>query len=531
MEKTVAVPSPAVADAPARPQSGRRGRVRRWLLQPSLADLVFVVWAPVVALGFHHRLLNGDGDPGWHLRLGSWMLDHRRVLLEHTFSHTAYGRPFIPMEWASEVLLAGAARVGGLAGVVVLAALILATTFTLLLVHLQRRGVDPLLAYLTVTIAAVLSGAHWIARPHLLTFLCTAALVALVDGPRERPAWAFALLFAAWANLHGGVLFGLGLLGVVMAADVVEGWRRGVAAGGRLRRGAVLIGAALAGSGVNPLGPRLLWEELKCLGDGAVLAASEEFTPPDFGTTTGQIFLGALLLVLAAIALRRGRVRARTLLALVALTALALVSRRNVPLFGLTVLPLLAADVDPAWRRVPGRVFAHVRGVFAADDARAARGPWGAAVACGLVLLGLLHGRVAETAVVADGFDPEVMPVAAVERARAAGVTGRLFNHFDWGGYLLYAWPEEKVFIDGATSLYGADVLREYVAIAGVQPGWREALDRRGIDVVLVPPDSPLARALTGDAAWSASYRDATAMLLVRRGAPHERHASGRGAR
>ncbi|MBX6363877.1 MAG: hypothetical protein IRZ00_08420 [Gemmatimonadetes bacterium] len=502
--------------------------MRRWLLQPSLADLVFVVWALVVALGFHHRLLNGDGDPGWHLRLGGWMLDHRQVLLRHTFSHTAYGRPFVPMEWGSQVLLAGAERLGGLAGVVVLAALILATTFTLLLVHLQRRGVDPLLAYLTVTLAAVLSGAHWIARPHLLTFLCTAALVALADGPRERSAWLLVPLFAAWANLHGGVLFGLGLLGVLAAADTFDAWRRGAGAGARLRRGAAALAAALAGTALNPVGPRLLWEELAFLSEGSLPAASQEFTPPDFRSTTGAIFLATAILVVGVAVLRRRRVRTRTWLVLAALTVLALAARRNIALYGLTVLPFLAVDLDPDWRAIPTRLLAHARTAFAADDARAARGPWSAVVACGLLVLALLHGRVAGRAVVPDGFDPAVMPVAAVEHARAAGVRGTLFNHFDWGGYVQYAWPEERVFIDGATNFYGVDVVRDYMRIAGLHGGWHETLDRYGIDVVLVPADSRLARALGRDASWSLAYDDATAVLLVRRGTAADRRTAAR---
>ena len=35
--------------------------------------------------------------------------------------------------------------------------------------------------------------------------------------------------------------------------------------------------------------------------------------------------------------------------------------------------------------------------------------------------------------------------------ARAEKLQGRIFHDFIWGGYLLYAWPEQKVFIDGGT--------------------------------------------------------------------------------
>jgi hypothetical protein len=114
-------------------------------------------------------------------------------------------------------------------------------------------------------------------------------------------------------------------------------------------------------------------------------------------------------------------------------------------------------------------------------------------------------------------FDSALFPVEAVARARAAGISGPVFNEFAWGGYLLYAWPEQKVFIDGQTDFYGEQLTREYATIRETGTGWQEALARRGVELMLLPPDAPLVRALSRSPSWKVQHLDATAALLQHR--------------
>ena len=92
---------------------------------------------------------------------------------------------------------------------------------------------------------------------------------------------------------------------------------------------------------------------------------------------------------------------------------------------------------------------------------------------------------------------------------------GRLFNAYDWGGYLLWAWPEEPVFVDGRTDLYGDDILAQWLQVVRAAPGWEAVLDRWGVRVVLGKPDWPLIPALRA-AGWTEIYRDAVAVVYLR---------------
>jgi len=118
--------------------------------------------------------------------------------------------------------------------------------------------------------------------------------------------------------------------------------------------------------------------------------------------------------------------------------------------------------------------------------------------------------------VIPDRFDEKAFPVRAVAEARAARLEGRMFNNFIWGGYLLYAWPEQRVFIDGGTDHYGEKLFNEYIRVANLEPGWRDILKRWNITSALLPPDTRLADELVRDAGWRPWYCDSVSVLLQR---------------
>lgn len=115
-----------------------------------------------------------------------------------------------------------------------------------------------------------------------------------------------------------------------------------------------------------------------------------------------------------------------------------------------------------------------------------------------------------------DRFDPRVFPVEAVARARAAGLDGRLFNEFRYGGYILYAWPETKVFVDGGSDFYGGALLQGYLHVRNLEPGWRDSLAVWRIDLALFPVRWSLPNQLAREPGWSVWYCDGTAALLRR---------------
>jgi hypothetical protein len=223
-----------------------------------------------------------------------------------------------------------------------------------------------------------------------------------------------------------------------------------------------------------------------------------------------------LLLILTTLTLRSRRLSVPTLLVVAMMLAGALFARRNAPLFALIALPLLAVEFDPAWRSLRLRGLQRVRAVFEEGERMAVPGRWGPWFAALVLIFAMSGGVVGGMRLVPGEFDSRTFPVEAVRAARAAGLRGNIYNYFVWGGYLLYAWPEQRIFIDGMTDFLGDDVLRSYLTIEQLDPGWPEEMRRFDVSIVIVPPRARLVAALLERDAWRVWHEDATAVILVR---------------
>jgi hypothetical protein len=518
-----------IATAPRRELTtiGRIPLVRRFRLpSPSLVDILFLCLALAVPLGRAEVLLNSDGDLGRHLRVGEYILANGWLRTD-VFSFTKFGQPFVGYEWLSEVLFALVYRIGGLPLVAVACGLLIAGTYALVVALLLRRGVDPLLAYLTGFVAAILGSLHWLARPHLFTLLGVLIVMGLLE-PREpggrRPLWFFVALFALWANLHGGFLFGLVLIALYLLGSLAEAlvadtererWLR------TARYYGMALGLAAVGTLINPYGPRLLWHIIAWFRNSYVIDHTHEYLSPNFHLLSGKLTLGVLLLLFTALALSRRRPPFPRLLVILATIAAALIYQRNIPLLALTALPVLALHLDPEWRALPD--WRGIRGTFQRESPGRKTGAWSVAVTVVLLLLSVSASPFARMQVIPGDWHPGIFPVEATAKARRAGLTGRIYNEFFWGGYLLKEWPEQRVFIDGQTDFYGDDLMRQHARIHVLDPGWRELLRRWEIDLVLMPSRERLPHELARDPSWRIWHCDSTAVILRRDSAPAPR--------
>jgi tetratricopeptide (TPR) repeat protein len=93
----------------------------------------------------------------------------------------------------------------------------------------------------------------------------------------------------------------------------------------------------------------------------------------------------------------------------------------------------------------------------------------------------------------------------------------RLFNLYNWGGYLMLHAPAVKVFIDGrANTLYDERVYDDYLRAYAGGPGAREVLRKYGVDAVLAPPGAGVVRVVLSEPEpWRVAYADPTALLLL----------------
>jgi hypothetical protein len=446
------------------------------------------------------KLLN-DPDSYWHLVLGRWIVDHAAFPHSDPFSFTFMGAHWIAKEWLSQVLYAGAHALAGWTGMAILAAAAVALAFALLTRALLDE-LAPVAALALVAAAFLLVAPHVVARPHALALPVMLAFVAgllrAADRGRAPALWLLPLM-ALWANLHGGFTLGILLVGAV-GLDAI------VAAQPEARRKAAVdwIGFGLltlvAGS-ITPYGPESALVTLRILALGPALSIIGEWRPQDFSRIGG--FEVVLLLALGLAFWRGFRLSAIRIVILLGLLHLALSAERNGEILGL-LAPLVIAR--PLARQFAG---------LAPQDAPAVRLRSTALIA-GALVAAMVPASLAISAASRFAPNARITPEAAVAAIKAAN-PGRVFNAYDFGGYLIYAGIAP--FIDGRTELYGSDFVMRHqraVTLADLDDLLR-LLDEYRIGATLLQPSAPAVAFLDRSPAWRRLYADDIAVVHVRR--------------
>ncbi|MCS7314457.1 MAG: hypothetical protein RMI94_05225 [Bryobacterales bacterium] len=506
-----------------------------WL--PSLGDLAFLMPAVFLFVKLDGaRFLLGDGDTGWHIRTGEWILAHGRVPDRDLFSFTKAGETWYAWEWLWDVIFGWLHLHWGMAAVVWASLLVLCICGWLLYRMTRERAGDSLIAIAVTFLALAASSIHWLARPHLFTLLFVlvfyAVLQRVAEGRTRLLAWLPPLTIL-WTNLHGGFFVGILLIGTYAAGELLarllrpEGAERHVHAREFRLYAATAVACGLA-SLVNPYGWRLHAHIVRYLAESYHRENIIEFLSISFHHPAAIYFeiLLAAGAVAALLALLRGRY-AEALLVL-GWAHLALLAARNIPIYAFLSAPVIAAAAKEAldglrkadvagWLRRAASGFAGFASEITAMD-RAARAPWLSVLGLGVV--GALMASPAAQGKLRAEYDPKRYPAAAVDALGEEFFTGKVFSDDEWGDYLIYRlFPKTRVYIDGRSDFYGAELGKEYWALAQVRWDWQSTLERRAPDLIVLRAETPLASLLKGSGRWQLVYDDGIAIVFRRAGA------------
>lgn len=454
-----------------------------------LAALVGTLAASVAA---------NDPDMFWHLTSGAWMLDHGQILGRDIYSTTMAGAPYSVGQSLGEITFAVLYRFGGWMAIDLLRGVLvgIATFFTARIV--LRFQPHPGWAIAPIIATVLISKFLWGDRPQLFSFALFPffldTLLAVRLGAHRR-VWLLIPVMLVWANLHGGFVAGLALAAVF----VIEAWL----ARSSQRRVLTLAAVAMViTSLITPSG--LAAFSFAASYAGSASAVVEE-RPTDITSPAGLVFaallLGALLLALV-VDPRAFEARSRFPILwtglVVSFTVLGLAHQRLLPYAAMVLAPLVAALLP------------------ALADRPMTTAPVIARRAAGALLVPLLAASIAVAAIGAPRSpDLSSYPAGAVIPLRAH--SGPVLNEYDWGGYLIFAVPEQPTFIDGrGAALYPPRLIGEFETVVQLRDGYRGVLDRHGIRLVLLRPDRPLVSALREDG-WPVLAEEAGTWILLAR--------------
>jgi len=513
---------------PAAAQGSISTPIRRiWdALRPSFPDVLFVALLFWLFAGGPHGwlVLLADGDAGWHIRTGEYILDHGKVPKEDLFSFSKPGEPWFAWEWGADVIFALLFRAGGFKAFVLFAGALICLAVCLLLLRMLDEGVNLFVALAVTALAAGGASVHYLARPHIFTILLMAAVMWLLSRDRAKPTrwvWTLIPITVVWTNLHGGFLALIASTAIMAAGAALEGAIEAKSLAGawaRCRRYALLTAACSAATVANPYGVELHLHVGRYLTSDWIRNTIGEFQSPSFraeNVLQFEILLFAGLLTAGSL-LAQKKIADALLILLWAHMSLA--SARHIPLYIVVAAPWVAWEANRWWNRWTERASKRsVAGILrqvAAD------------VSAGQRRLGLLPVLVVAALPLVDhssrwpaDFPAVRFPVKAADSHPELLRNARMLTTDQWADYLIFRfYPHHKVFVDGRSDFYGREIGQQYLDLWRAHHNWRELIEKWRFNTILIPVDWPLASVLKAASDWQALYDDQQAILFVRRG-------------
>ena len=492
-----------------------RPAIRQLLLWPDTHRiLTLTLIAGVFAMGVQTPF---GPDTWWHLKAGQVMVESGHILQTDLFSYTRYGTHWVNHSWLSQVILYLLFSRFGYAGLRALMGAVVAVA--LALVYSQMEG-NPFARAPVLLLAAWTAAPVWLVRPRIFSFLFTAVvyyLLYLYKWHGVNRLWLLPPLFALWVNLHAGYALGF----IVLIGFIVGEMLNNLSPGpdpcvewGRLGMMALYLLLSLLALVLNPNTTRMWVYPFQTAGMRFLQNHIQEWQSPNFHSLHTQPFIWMLLALVAAVGLSGRRVDGSDLVLTCGLACAALLARRNQAAFGLVVAPVLSRHLMPLLTNLERKA----RKVRMVRQLRVPHRP--TTIALGMInwiLLILLPALVISSAALsapAQIWQRENLPVEAVEWIRTHRPAGKMFNHYNWGGYLIWRlWPDYRVFVDGRTYLYGDEfLLHQYM---NASP---ETLDAWKVNLVLTRPDDPLVAHLACTDGWQETYHDEIAAIWTRTG-------------
>jgi hypothetical protein len=445
-----------------------------------------------------------DPDVWWHLKTGQYIAEHKSVPHTDPFSYTRAGQPWVAHEWLSELLMYNLLRTTGWGGLIVIFAAVLTAAFWLLYL---RCGPASYVAGVATLCGAWATAPVWGVRPQLLSLLLTSLWLLILERSERNPKllWWTLPLTLLWVNLHAGFALGLALSALFLAGGWIERaleHPRQSASYPRMMALIFLVDILIVP--LNPNGLRMFSYPIETLRSAAMQNYIAEWASPNFHRAEYWPLLVITLGTFAVLSCSHLKLRARDLLLLLVSLYAALCSIRLMPLFVLVAVPLVSTRLGnwPRSSSAPQR-----------PQATAVTLLNGVIVIAMALFAGVHISEVIQRQPLAE---TEHFPDRAVAFLQMHQPPGRIFNHYDWGGYLIWKlYPSTPVFIDGRADLYGQQLFDQFADTYQFKGVWQQPLLRWSVNTVLVPPHSPLATGLRSSPSWTVRYEDSQAVILT----------------
>jgi hypothetical protein len=461
-------------------------------------------------------------DFWWHLKIGELIYNTRNIPTTNIFAWSLPAEtPFIYGAWMGEYLFYFFYRLGGLHLVIFIRTLTIMLAFIMMGYESWRRCRSWRVAGLILALAGMMSITNLVIRPQIWALIPFISFYILINAYIAREIshrWLLLLplIMALWVNLHGSFILGYVLLVIFLVGETAQSilkqpnsisksglsWIFGVA---------MLCCLAIL---FNPRTIHIFSYVHNLMTDAPSQNLVVEWQSPVPDNIAMMLFYLSNLLFIVFFAFSKQRPRITDILLVISFLWLAWNGVRYVIWYALVAMPVLAGILqkmisDKSWIISPPKhILNLVIGIVLIVPMVLVQ-PW---VIERLPMPEYLWKQMFQTTSKGPLLSTNT-PLEATRYLRK-NTGGKLFNDMVFGSYLIWALPEQRVFIDPRVELFPYEQWIDYIRIStGVN--YTELLEKYGANRLLldVEMQAELITALEGDAGWEREYEDAYAQV------------------
>jgi len=475
-----------------------------------------------------------DPDFFWHLATGRWIAEHGELPQTDPFAYTTSlkaqeefyrAKIILTQYWLANLLQYGIFSLAGFNGIIGLRVLIFVLTLLVIGVHLRKKELDVTAAVLLLLPFLFIFRPYIGDRPNQMTFLLLALFMYLADAAKrgEKKGYLLPVVFAVWANMHGGFLLGAVIAGIMVVSEL---YSKAFLRDHLLNKKLIAVMLVTLGAGfLNPNGYTMLYSMFFEMSSSYAEGIAETHTlwqvtmQGDFryvwmlgiaGFLAGwyivsRVFSGSSRPKEALLGL------ADELLVVLFLFVLSCTAVRYIPLLAIVLVPVTSSLFSGKFQGMVRKLSAY----FVPELLVAAVSLW------------WIYGAYAHTVLKIPPVAP-YYPDDAVQFIRKHEIRGRFYNYYDWGGYLIWQfYPEQFVFIDGRALVLDAYNDSQAVnsgrrEIFAGKPLYKSILDSFSVRHIIIPAVDLrgdilyLLKALENDPEWHLIFAGRNSLIYSR---------------
>ena len=462
---------------------------------------------PVLAIGFLSVFLlknsfsYSDLDLGWHLRVGQDIINSQLVSSVNNYNYTLFNIPWVDHEWFLNLVMAKVYNNFTSLGLHLMFLLVILLVFYLTWRRaskfLGNSRFNKYLSFILLFFGIWASQAHLGIRVQEFGLLGLIILLGIIDNyPRNRKIiYYIPLLFLFWANIHASFILGLALLitycGYLYIAPYLnrikflQVFSLPVLKKKDKNRVLGVLLLSVVASLINPYGVTL-YSFLSGYSNSFYMSYIREwqgqfFLPLHYSQLIYLAFSATGVLLWFFLEKRtKIKIKLWDLGIFLLFFILAWRSRRHFPLFVASSLPLLALFYQEIFKSIWQSFSSQMKLVILSFTT----------VSIFFSCLAIIIYLPLKQNVI-DDFCGIRYPCAAVSYLKTHPDTknDRLFSEYNWGGYLLWAYPEKQLFIDGRMPqvVYkDHSILEEYLEFRKSEEDAERMLNEYKINLVLI---------------------------------------------